>query len=145
MRRAVAALALQIILAGPLAAQASDPGNLPRRTLSSELRLLPSERVPGEPWREEQQQALTDPWFGPDKVRHFFTAAAAQALGYAALRSVDVEHDGSLIGASILTAVLGVGKELSDRRKGYGFSVRDLVWDAAGAAAISVMLVRTER
>lgn len=93
----------------------------------------------------EQQRVLTDPWFGPDKVRHFFTSAAAQSLAYGALRSADVDHRESLLGASIVTALLGLGKELSDRRRGYGFSVKDLVWDAAGAAAMSVMLANTER
>jgi uncharacterized protein YfiM (DUF2279 family) len=91
------------------------------------------------------QSGRADPWFGPDKVRHFFVSAAIQSLGYGVLRAFDVEHGGALGGASVVTAGFGVGKELSDRRRGYGVSARDLVWDAAGAAAVSLLLASTER
>jgi putative lipoprotein len=99
-----------------------------------------SARVP-----EAMQAAERDPWFGPDKVKHFFVAAALQSLGYGALRAADVEHRNALAGASALTAAFGIVKELSDRRQGRRVSGRDLLWDAAGAAAISVLLARTER
>jgi uncharacterized protein YfiM (DUF2279 family) len=91
------------------------------------------------------QSAAPDRWFAPDKVRHFFTSALLQSLGYGTLRAMDVEHGSALVGASVVTAAFGIGKELSDRRRGYGFSGRDLVWDAAGAAAVSALLARTER
>jgi uncharacterized protein YfiM (DUF2279 family) len=86
-----------------------------------------------------------DPWFGPDKVKHFFTSAALQSLAYGAARAADVEHDAALASASVLTLAFGVGKEFSDRRRGRVFSGRDLVWDVAGAAAISLLLAQTER
>ena len=92
-----------------------------------------------------QAAAEADPWFGPDKVRHFFVSAAIQSLGYGALRATEVEHGTALAGASAVTAAFGIGKELSDRRQGRRISVRDLVWDAAGAAAVSALLARTER
>jgi uncharacterized protein YfiM (DUF2279 family) len=41
--------------------------------------------------------------------------------------------------------VVGVGKELFDRRTKGDFSPLDLVWDAAGAGSASVLLVRTVR
>ena len=91
------------------------------------------------------QSPAPDRWFAPDKVRHFFTSALLQSLGYGTLRAMDVEHGSALVGASAVTAAFGIGKELSDRRRGYGFSGRDLVWDAAGAAAVSALLARTER
>lgn len=91
------------------------------------------------------QPAAPDRWFGPDKVRHFFTSALLQSVGYGTLRAMDVEHGAALVGASAVTAAFGIGKEVSDRRRGYGFSGRDLVWDAAGAAAVSAVLARTER
>lgn len=91
------------------------------------------------------QPTIPDRWFAGDKVRHFFTSAMLQSLGYGTLRAMDVEHGAALAGASVVTAGFGIGKEFSDRRRGYGFSVRDLVWDAAGAVAISVLLTRTER
>jgi uncharacterized protein YfiM (DUF2279 family) len=86
-----------------------------------------------------------DPWFAPDKVKHFFTSAALQSLTYGALRAADAEHRAAIAGASVVTAAFGIGKELSDRSKGRPFSVPDLVWDAAGAVAASLLLERTER
>jgi uncharacterized protein YfiM (DUF2279 family) len=39
---------------------------------------------------------------------------------------------------------IGVGKELYDRRFGGDPSFKDLTWDAAGIAAASLLLRRTE-
>jgi uncharacterized protein YfiM (DUF2279 family) len=39
--------------------------------------------------------------------------------------------------------MVGVGKEVHDRRTKGEFSVRDLAWDAAGAGSASLLLVRT--
>jgi putative lipoprotein len=86
-----------------------------------------------------------DSWFGPDKLQHFFTSAFVQSIGYGALRRAGAENGPALAGASALTAVVGVGKELRDRRVKGEFSVRDLAWDAAGAGSASVLLVRTTR
>lgn len=91
------------------------------------------------------RQAEDDQWFGTDKVRHFFISAMLQSLGYGTLRALDVRHGSALAGASVVTAGFGVGKELSDRRHGRNVSARDLIWDAAGAGAASLLLVRTER
>ena len=90
-------------------------------------------------------QVEDDPWFGTDKVRHFFVSAMLQSLGYGLLRALDVRHGSALAGASVLTAGFGIGKELSDRRNGRSVSVRDLIWNAAGAGAATLLLVRTER
>ena len=86
-----------------------------------------------------------DSWFGPDKLQHFFTSAFVQSIGYGALRRAGADNGPALTGASALTAVAGLGKELRDRRVKGEFSVRDLVWDAAGAGSASVLLVRTTR
>ena len=91
------------------------------------------------------RQAEDDRWFGTDKVRHFFVSAMLQSLGYGTLRALDVRHGSALAGASVITAGFGIGKELSDRRHGRNVSARDLIWDAAGAGAASLLLVRTER
>jgi putative lipoprotein len=86
----------------------------------------------------------SDNWFGVDKVKHFFTAAFVQSFSYSAIRAVGVDHRASLIGASALTASVSIGKELWDRQSGHGTSsVRDLVWDAAGAAAATALLQRS--
>jgi putative lipoprotein len=84
-----------------------------------------------------------DSWFGPDKLQHFFTSAFVQSLGYGALRRAGAENGPALLGASVVTATVGVGKELRDRRVRGEFSGRDLVWDAAGAGSASLLLART--
>jgi putative lipoprotein len=86
-----------------------------------------------------------DRWFGPDKLQHFFASAFVQSLGYGALRLAGAEHGTALGGASAATALVGVGKELRDRRTQGDVSARDLAWDAAGAGAATVLLVRTIR
>ena len=83
-----------------------------------------------------------DAWVGPDKVKHFFASAFVQSFSYGALRATGAGHRSSLFGASAATAVVGVGKELHDRGT-TDFSARDLLWDAGGAAAASVLLNRT--
>jgi uncharacterized protein YfiM (DUF2279 family) len=86
-----------------------------------------------------------DGWFGADKVKHFFVAAFTQSVTYAALQAARVRHDRALAGAWAVTGAASVAKELYDRRTTGVFSVRDLVWDAAGAASASVMLTQARR
>ena len=90
-------------------------------------------------------QLSPDPWFGADKLKHFFMTAFVQSVAYSTLRATNAGHRSSLYGASVASAVVGVGKELRDRRVGGEFSVRDLVWDAAGAGTASLLLDRTRR
>ena len=90
-------------------------------------------------------QLPPDRWFAPDKLKHFVTAAFVQSVSYSGLRAVNARHDASLVGASAVTAIFSVGKEVSDRRRKGEFSLRDLTWDAAGAGAATALLVRTER
>lgn len=89
--------------------------------------------------------APPDHWFGADKLKHFFVAAFAQSVTYSALQAARVRHDQALVGAWTVTAVISVGKEVHDRRTTGLFSVRDLVWDAAGAGAATVLLERSRR
>ena len=84
-----------------------------------------------------------DSWFSADKLKHFFVSAFVQSVSYSALRTARVSHDGALVGASTLTLMVGVGKEIHDDRSGEGFSVRDVAWDAAGAGAATALLSRT--
>jgi len=86
---------------------------------------------------------LPDRWFGADKVKHFFMTAFAQSVAYSTLRAVGTGRDASLVAASAATATVSVAKELHDRPRPEGFSVRDLVWDAAGAGAATLILYRT--
>lgn len=86
-----------------------------------------------------------DPWFGADKIKHFFMSAFVQSLSYSSLRAVDAEHGQALLGASAVTLTLGVGKEIHDVRRYGDFSVRDLAWDLAGGASASLLLSQTRR
>lgn len=81
-----------------------------------------------------------DRFFGPDKIQHFFLSAFIQSFTYSALRATNADRQSSLIGASAATASLGIWKELRDRRIRRQFSVRDLMWDAAGAGVATVFL-----
>ena len=77
--------------------------------------------------------APPDKWFGSDKLKHLLVAAFTQSVSYSALQVAHVRHDRAVAGAWLVTATVSVAKEVHDRRS-YGlFSVRDLVWDAAGA------------
>jgi len=86
-----------------------------------------------------------DRWFSADKAKHFFTAAFVQSASFSALRSTGVRWTGSIAGASAVTAAVSIGKEIHDARVGGDASVKDLAWDAAGAAGVSALLHHTER
>jgi uncharacterized protein YfiM (DUF2279 family) len=90
-------------------------------------------------------QPPPDRWFAPDKVKHFFMSAFVQSVAYSGIRATGRGGQSSLIGATVVTGITGVGKELWDARRGGTASVRDLVWDAAGAGAASALIVRTSR
>ena len=85
-------------------------------------------------------RVANDRWVGPDKVKHLVVAAAAQSGTYAALR-LGADHGAALAGATVATVALSLVKERLDRR-GTGFSVRDLAWDAAGIAIATFVLTR---
>jgi uncharacterized protein YfiM (DUF2279 family) len=86
-----------------------------------------------------------DAWLGEDKLKHFFTSAFVQGMGYGTLRAAGASHAVALGGATVVTSAAGVGKELWDRGGRGTPSVKDLVWDAAGAGSATVLLVRTAR
>jgi uncharacterized protein YfiM (DUF2279 family) len=86
-----------------------------------------------------------DSWFGADKVKHFFMGAFVQSVGYSAARAAGASHQGSLVAATGMTAAVSIGKELWDAHSGGTPSVRDLTWDAAGAAAATLVLQRSVR
>ncbi len=89
--------------------------------------------------------APPDRWFGSDKLKHFFIAAFTQSVAYSAFQAARVRHDQALAGAWAVTATVSIAKEIRDRRS-YGlFSYRDLVWDAAGAGAATLLIARSVR
>jgi len=86
-----------------------------------------------------------DHWFGADKLKHFFVAAFTQSVAYSTLQAAKADHGGAMAGAWAVTAAVSVAKELHDRRTTGLFSVRDLVWDAAGAGAATLLLEHSVR
>jgi putative lipoprotein len=80
------------------------------------------------------------PWFGPDKVKHFFVSALVQSVGFSAARAAGLDRQGSQAVGAGAVAVAGVWKEVRDRREGGRFSTSDLVWDAAGSASAAALL-----
>ena len=90
-------------------------------------------------------QVPPDRILAPDKIKHFLLAAFVQSVSYSALRLADAEHSHALAGATGVTALAAVGKEVHDWRSGGVFSPRDLLWDAAGASGATVVLSRTVR
>ena len=91
------------------------------------------------------QAQPADRWFSADKFKHFFMAAFVQSVTYSALRATQLGHQSSLIGATAGSAAVGIGKEMADARRTGLFSRRDLVWDAAGIGASTILLERTDR
>ena len=90
------------------------------------------------------QLRAADPWFGADKVKHFFLGFFVQSVAYSSLRATKLGHESSLLGSSAVSIGVGLGKELVDARR-TRFSPRDLVWDAAGIGAATFLLERTSR
>jgi len=86
-----------------------------------------------------------DGWLSADKLQHFFSAAFVQSISYGALRGAGVPHGTALVGATLTTATVGIGKEIHDARSGGDPSAKDLAWDAAGAGAMTLLLTRTAR
>lgn len=79
-------------------------------------------------------QRAPDRWFAIDKWQHFAASAVVQSVGYG-FASGRNGHRASLQIGAAAAGVVGVAKEVADRARGGPFSMRDLVWDAAGAAA----------
>ena len=91
-----------------------------------------------------QVSVVRDSWFSPDKIKHFFMSAFIESVTYSALQAARVNHRAALGGAIGVTMAVGAGREIHDKRTpGNIFSVRDLTWDAVGAAASAVMLSHT--
>lgn len=91
------------------------------------------------------RNAADDRWMSSDKARHFFTSALLDCLAYSVLRTTRVSQKDALVGAGALTAGVGIGKEVYDRKFGGDPSLKDLAADGAGIAAATALLRRTLR
>ena len=86
-----------------------------------------------------------DRWFGPDKLLHFTASAVIQSVAHTTLRSRGMRYGDASRGAAGMTAAVGIGKELWDRERHADFSLRDLAWDAIGAASGAVLMRQFDR
>jgi uncharacterized protein YfiM (DUF2279 family) len=84
-----------------------------------------------------------DKWFGTDKVKHFFMSAFVQSATFSAARAAGVSSSNAQMIGGVATGVVGIGREVHDRRLGRIFSVKDLAWDAAGGVSAAALLRRT--
>jgi uncharacterized protein YfiM (DUF2279 family) len=89
--------------------------------------------------------AGADRWFGPDKAKHFFMAAFVQSVSFGGFRTAGLSRNAALIGATVTTSAVSVGKELYDARTGGDPSLKDLTWDVGGMLAAGLLLHRTPR
>jgi uncharacterized protein YfiM (DUF2279 family) len=71
--------------------------------------------------------------------------AFVQRVGYSAVRATGASHGTSLVVATGITAAVSIGKEAWDAHSGGTPSLRDLTWDAAGAAAATLLLQHSVR
>ena len=81
------------------------------------------------PLSHSDPEAITlegDKWLGADKFKHAGMSYAITAYTFAVADSEPV--------AIASAAAAGILKEIYDRRRGSLFSIRDLIWDAAGIA-----------
>jgi putative lipoprotein len=97
-------------------------------------------------WKGPAQGATgPDRWLSSDKARHFFMSAFVQSASFSAIRATGVSRNASLAGATAVSAGVGIGKELYDRKVGGDPSWKDLGADGAGILAATTLLVRTPK
>ncbi|HSM37227.1 MAG TPA: hypothetical protein VK837_12575 [Longimicrobiales bacterium] len=89
--------------------------------------------------------AQPDPWIAEDKARHFFASLMIGAVAYGGATALSVEWPEAGVAAGAVAGAAGIAKEFSDRSRGRPFSVRDLVWDAAGVGAALLLASRARR
>lgn len=82
------------------------------------------------------QGVSSDPWLGQDKFMHFYGSAGICGGSFYFLKyRFDSDAGESAVYSVSITGLIGLGKEAYDRIRGRNFSMKDLVWDAAGIAA----------
>jgi uncharacterized protein YfiM (DUF2279 family) len=104
-------------------------------SLLSEPKLNPARATP--------VALASDKWFAQDKLLHFYFSATIAGLSYHVYAD-QMKRDGDrgkIISVS-LTALIGLGKELYDKKKKNQFSWKDLAWDGLGLAAGYLLFVQ---
>ena len=86
-----------------------------------------------------------DTFLGLDKPKHFLLSFFIESGSFGVIQGGGGSRRSSFIGASALTSVFGVAREIHDRRTKGLFSLGDLAWDALGAGTAVLMLRHTYR
>jgi uncharacterized protein YfiM (DUF2279 family) len=74
-----------------------------------------------------------DPWLSQDKFLHFSVSAAITGISYRMnARTFDMELNTAKTVSVSFTTLIGIGKELFDKKTKGHFSWKDLLWDGAG-------------
>lgn len=84
-----------------------------------------------------------DKWIGTDKVKHFFMSAFVQSATFSVARAAGASNSSAQAIGGVTTGMIGIAREIHDRRAGKIFSVKDLAWDAAGGVSAAALLRRT--
>jgi len=139
-------LAVLLAAAAPVGAHAQQPIRACAESVvrvvcagPADVRVRP---VAGSAASQDTFPELPDRWFGSDKLKHFFLSFGTTGFAWAGAGTVGAGDAAGWI-APAVAGLAGIGKELSDRSRGWGFSLRDLAWDAAGVAAALLALRRT--
>lgn len=92
---------------------------------------------------DRYSQTSHDKWFSQDKFLHFSACAAISGFTYhVSIRHLDeCEKRGRIYSISV-TALLGIAKELYDKKKKGHFSWKDLFWDGIGLGVGYLVFVR---
>jgi putative lipoprotein len=85
-------------------------------------------------------QSPPEKWFGVDKVKHFMMSAFIHSAAFSAARAAGLPRSSAQVAGSVSSLAVGVAKELRDRRRARQFSVKDLLWDGAGALSAAALL-----
>ncbi len=88
------------------------------------------------PVEPENDQPIKDSWVSTDKFMHFGVCAAIPGLTYYAyVYRLNQDKAQARIIAVSLTGLVGLGKEIYDKKTKGHFSWKDLVWDGLGLTA----------
>jgi uncharacterized protein YfiM (DUF2279 family) len=105
----------------------------------------PASGVPGADTLHRAIHKERDSLLGLDKPKHFLLSAFVEGVTFSSLQVTGSGYRTNIAAAAVVTAAVGVGKEIHDRRAKGLFSFGDLFWDAAGAATAAIMLRHTYR
>lgn len=90
-------------------------------------------------------QAPVDRWFAEDKALHFASSFAATTLSASLGRMAGLEPREAALTGAAAAGLIGIAKEVHDARSPAGHaSLRDLLWNSAGIAAGTAVMLQVD-